>query len=93
MLCRTDSGWVVWLALLLLLLLPLQDLNQQPLLMEQLDSSYDAVLCVNGIQYLTQPEMVLTEARAAHHAACMQCMIIALLRLQLAAACCSAGKV
>eukprot|EP00775_Hariotina_reticulata_P008339 gene8339-8524_t len=39
-----------------------QDLNQQPLLSEQLDNSYDAVLCVNGIQYLTQPETVLAEA-------------------------------
>uniref|UniRef100_A0A383VHU0 Methyltransferase type 11 domain-containing protein n=1 Tax=Tetradesmus obliquus TaxID=3088 RepID=A0A383VHU0_TETOB len=39
-----------------------QDLNAQPLLLEQLDASYDAVLCVNGLQYLTQPELVLTEA-------------------------------
>jgi hypothetical protein len=38
-----------------------QDLNGQPLLLEQLDASYDAVLCVNGLQYLTQPEAVLTE--------------------------------
>ncbi|WIA34988.1 hypothetical protein OEZ86_013268 [Tetradesmus obliquus] len=39
-----------------------QDLNAQPLLLEQLDASFDAVLCVNGLQYLTQPELVLTEA-------------------------------
>lgn len=38
-----------------------QDLNLQPQLLEQLDSSYHAVLCVNGIQYLTQPETVLAE--------------------------------
>jgi hypothetical protein len=40
-----------------------QDLNAQPLLLEQVDASYDAVLCVNGLQYLTQPELVLTEVR------------------------------
>ncbi|KAF6255779.1 hypothetical protein COO60DRAFT_1462029 [Scenedesmus sp. NREL 46B-D3] len=39
-----------------------QDLNAQPLLLEQVDGSYDAVLCVNGLQYLTQLELVLTEA-------------------------------
>lgn len=39
-----------------------QDLNLQPQLLEQLDSSYHAVLCVNGIQYLTQPETVFAEA-------------------------------
>lgn len=39
----------------------LQDLNLQPQLLEQLDSSYHAVLCVNGIQYLTQPETVFAE--------------------------------
>lgn len=39
-----------------------QDLNAQPLLLEQVDASYDAVLFVNGLQYLTQPELVLTEA-------------------------------
>jgi hypothetical protein len=38
-----------------------QDLNEQPLLSELLDNSYDAVLCVNGVQYLTQPETVLAE--------------------------------
>jgi hypothetical protein len=40
-----------------------QDLNAQPLLLEQVDAAYDAVLCVNGLQYLTQPEAVLTEVR------------------------------
>ena len=43
------------------LLARVQDLNAQPLLLEQLDASYDAVLCVNGLQYLSQPELVLTE--------------------------------
>lgn len=38
-----------------------QDLNLQPQLHEELDASYDVVLCVNGIQYLTQPETVLCE--------------------------------
>jgi 2-polyprenyl-3-methyl-5-hydroxy-6-metoxy-1,4-benzoquinol methylase len=42
-----------------------QDMNLQPLLMEELDASYDVVLCVNGIQYLTQPEAVLNEVRWA----------------------------
>jgi hypothetical protein len=43
--------------------LPLQDLNLLPELDEQLDASFDAVLCVNGLQYLTQPETVLAEVR------------------------------
>lgn len=47
-------------------LLCLQDLNLQPLLLEQLDSSYDVVLCVNGIQYLTQPETVIAEVRTRY---------------------------
>jgi hypothetical protein len=38
-------------------------LNLQPLLLEQLDESYDVVLCVNGIQYLTQVETVVAEVR------------------------------
>jgi hypothetical protein len=42
----------------------LQDLNLQPLLLEQLDAGYDVVLCVNGIQYLTQVETVIAEVRA-----------------------------
>lgn len=46
------------------LLVRVQDLNAQPLLLEQLDASFDAVLCVNGLQYLTQPELVLTEVGA-----------------------------
>lgn len=51
----------------------LQDLNLQPLLHEQLDSSYDVVLCVNGIQYLTQPETVLAEVRTyPAHTRCVQ---------------------
>lgn len=44
-------------------LLYCQDLNLQPLLLKELDASYDVVLCVNGIQYLTQPETVLCEVR------------------------------
>jgi hypothetical protein len=40
----------------------MQDLNAQPLLLEERDGSYDAVLCVSGICYLTQPETVITEA-------------------------------
>jgi hypothetical protein len=48
---------------------PAQDLNAQPLLLEQVDASYNAVLCVNGLQYLTQPEAVLTEVRTQQRAA------------------------
>lgn len=39
----------------------------QSLLLEQSDSSYDGVLCVNGIQYLTQPEVVVAEVNAGFH--------------------------
>jgi hypothetical protein len=61
---------------------PVQDLNAQPLLLEQVDAAYDAVLCINGLQYLTQPEAVLTEVRGpaakpAHTAAsAAPCLII-----------------
>lgn len=52
-----------------------QDLNLQPLLLEQLDASYDVVLCVNGIQYLTQPETVVTEV-GGEGTGCLWCTII-----------------
>jgi hypothetical protein len=58
---RTQSpGECAWCSAPLLAA-ALQDLNAQPLLREQLDASYDAVLCVNGAQYLTQLETVMAE--------------------------------
>lgn len=45
-----------------------QDLNEQWKLEGQDDGAYDAVLCVNGLQYLTQPEAVLSEVRGGRGA-------------------------
>lgn len=40
----------------------MQDLNREPGLTDIPTSSVDAVVCSNGLQYLTRPETVLREA-------------------------------
>lgn len=60
------SGWWV------------QDLNEQPhsKLKGQVDGVYDAVLCINGVQYLTQPEAVLSEVRGSGRRAGLMCACV-----------------